>query len=42
MLAEYKKDNEKTAMGLLSYLPDFKNLQNLQEEIQLNRDSDAP
>ena len=40
MLAEYKKDNEKTAMGLLSYLPDFKNLQNLQEEIQLNRDSD--
>lgn len=35
MLIPYKKDYEKTAMGLLSYLPDFKNLQNLQDEIRL-------
>ncbi|GHV99899.1 reductase [Lactobacillus nasalidis] len=35
MLVPYKKDYEKVAMGLLSYLPDFKNLQNLQEEMQL-------
>lgn len=40
MLIEYKKDNEKVAMGLLSYLPDFKNLENLKEEIKLNRNSD--
>lgn len=40
MLIEYKKDNEKVAMGLLSYLPDFKNLENLKEEIKLNRESD--
>lgn len=39
MLVDYKKDNEKVAMGLLSYLPDFKNLENLKEEIKLNRDS---
>lgn len=35
MLVQYKKDYEKTAMGLLSYLPDFKNLQNLQDEMKL-------
>lgn len=40
MLLEYKKDNEKVAMGLLSYLPDFKSLENLKEEIKLNRDND--
>ena len=36
MLIQYKKDFEKTAMGLLSYLPDFKNIDNLTEEIKLN------
>ncbi len=36
MLIEYRKDYEKIAMGLLSYLPDFKNLHNLREEIKLN------
>ncbi|TSO26255.1 reductase [Lactobacillus sp. LL6] len=40
MLIEYKKDNEKVAMGLLSYLSDFKNLENLKEEIKLNRESE--
>lgn len=39
MLIECKNDNEKTAMGLLSYLPDFKNLNNLKEEIKLNKNS---
>ena len=37
MLIQYKKDYEKTAMGLLSYLPDFKNIENLKEEINLNQ-----
>lgn len=36
MLIQYKKDYEKTARGLLSYLPDFKNIENLKEEIRLN------
>lgn len=36
MLIQYKKDFEKTAMGLLSYLPDFKNLANLKDEMKLN------
>lgn len=40
MLIECKNDKEKVAMGLLSYLPDFKNLENLKDEIQLNKDSD--
>lgn len=40
MLIDYKKDNEKVAMGLLSYLPDFKNLENLKEEIKLNQNND--
>lgn len=35
MLVQYKKDYEKTAMGLLSYLPDFKNLANLKDEMKL-------
>lgn len=38
MLIQYKKDFEKTAMGLLSYLPDFKNLANLKDEMKLNED----
>ena len=38
MLLQYKKDYEKTAMGLLSYLPDFKNIENLKEEINLNQE----
>lgn len=37
MLIKYNKNYEKTAMGLLSYLPDFKNLANLQEEMKLNQ-----
>lgn len=40
MLVECKNDKEKVAMGLLSYLPDFKNLDNLKDEIQLNKNSD--
>lgn len=39
MLIECKKDQEKVAMGLLSYLPEFKNLDNLKEEIKLNKTS---
>lgn len=35
MLSKFKKDNEKIAMGFLSYLPDFKNLQNLKDEMKL-------
>lgn len=35
MLIPYKKDYEKIAMGLLSYLPDYKNLINLQAEMSL-------
>lgn len=35
MLSKYKKDNEKIAMGFLSYLPDFKNLKNLKDEMKL-------
>lgn len=35
MLVKYKKDYEKIAMGFLSYLVDFKNIHNLQEEMQL-------
>ena len=41
MLVPYKKDYEKVAMGLLSYLPDFKNLQNLKEEMQLYAEDPA-
>lgn len=39
MLIECKNDKEKVAMGLLSYLPDFKNLANLKDEIRLNKNS---
>ncbi|CAM3107995.1 riboflavin biosynthesis RibT protein [Lactobacillus bombicola] len=39
MLIECKKDNEKIAMGLLSYLDDFKNINVLKEEIKLNKNS---
>ena len=39
MLIECKNDKEKVAMGLLSYLPDFKNLANLKDEIHLNKNS---
>ncbi|KRL63559.1 hypothetical protein [Lactobacillus psittaci] len=35
MLVTYKKDYEKIAMGLLSFLPDLKNLDNLKEEMRL-------
>lgn len=35
MLVKYKKDYEKIAMGLLSYLPDLRNFKNLQEEMSL-------
>ncbi|GAA3629767.1 reductase [Lactobacillus hamsteri] len=38
MLVQYKKDYEKTAMGLLSFLPDFKNLDNLRDEMKLNQE----
>lgn len=37
MLIQYKKDYEKIAMGLLSYLPDFSNLNNLKDEMRLNQ-----
>ncbi|WEV37852.1 reductase [Lactobacillus sp. ESL0677] len=39
MLIECKSDKEKVAMGLLSYLKDFKNLANLKDEINLNKTS---
>lgn len=35
MLTKYKKDNKKVAMGFLSYLDDFKNFKNLQDEMKL-------
>ncbi len=35
MLTQYKKEYEKTAMGFLSYLPDFKNFQNLKQEMSI-------
>ena len=38
MLIQFKKDYEKIAMWLLSYLPDFKNIENLKEEITLIQD----
>ncbi|MDN6028748.1 MAG: reductase [Lactobacillus sp.] len=37
MLITYKSDYEKITMGLLSYLPDFRNLDNLKEEMHLNQ-----
>ena len=35
MISKYKKKKKKTVMGYLSYLPDFKNIKNLQEEMKL-------
>ncbi|GBG05034.1 reductase [Lactobacillus rodentium] len=35
MLSKYKKNFEKQVMGYLSYLPDFKNFQNLADEMKL-------
>lgn len=35
MLVKYKKDYQKIIMGFLSYLPEFSNLTNLQEEMAL-------
>lgn len=40
MLIKYKKDYEKTVMGLLSLMPDFKNLKNLREEMALYNKQD--
>ncbi|WP_297817382.1 reductase [uncultured Lactobacillus sp.] len=40
MLSKYKKNYEKQVMGFLSYLPEFKNLENLREEMQLYKDED--
>ncbi|KLD60273.1 RibT protein, partial [Lactiplantibacillus plantarum] len=34
MLVKYRKDYEKVAMGLLSFIPDFKDLIHLQTEMQ--------
>ncbi|MFD1422091.1 N-acetyltransferase [Lactiplantibacillus songbeiensis] len=34
MLVKYRKDYEKVAMGLLSFIPDFKDLAHLQTEMQ--------
>ncbi|WP_318766076.1 N-acetyltransferase [Lactiplantibacillus carotarum] len=34
MLVKYRKDYEKVAMGLLSFIPDFKELSHLQTEMQ--------
>lgn len=34
MLVKYRKDYEKVAMGLLSFIPDFKEITHLQTEMQ--------
>jgi len=34
MLVKYRKDYEKVAMGLLSFIPDFKEIAHLQTEMQ--------
>ncbi|MFC6181937.1 N-acetyltransferase [Lactiplantibacillus daowaiensis] len=34
MLVKYRKDYEKVAMGLLSFIPDFKDLSHLKTEMQ--------
>lgn len=39
MFSKFKKNYEKQVMGYLSYIPDFKNLENLREEMELYRDS---
>ncbi|MCH3904250.1 MAG: reductase [Lactobacillus sp.] len=40
MLFKYRQDYEKTVMGFLSYLPDFKNLNNLRQEMKLYNNPD--
>lgn len=40
MLSKFKKNYEKQVMGFLSYIPEFKNLENLREEMQLYKDED--
>lgn len=40
MLFKYRRDYEKTVMGFLSYLPDFKNLDNLRQEMRLYNNPD--
>jgi|SRR5699024_11721192 len=40
MLYKYKKDYEKIVMGFLSYLSDFKNIRNLQDEMKLYNRTD--
>lgn len=40
MLIKLKRDNEKIVMGFLSYLPEFRNIANLQEEMRLNQEED--
>lgn len=39
MFVKYKKDYEKILMGFLSYLDDFKTLENLQQEMLLYQNS---
>ncbi|CCI81543.1 hypothetical protein [Lactobacillus hominis] len=38
MLSKFKKNYEKQVMGFLSYIPEFKNLENLQEEMKLYKE----
>ncbi|MCI1289979.1 MAG: reductase [Lactobacillus sp.] len=40
MLFKYRQDYEKTVMGFLSYLPYFKNLDNLRQEMRLYNNAD--
>lgn len=40
MIIKYKKDYEKILMGFLSYLDDFKNIENLQQEMSLYLNSE--
>lgn len=41
MLVKYKKDYKKIAMGLLSFIPDLKEIAHLQTEIKWYEDSDT-
>lgn len=40
MLSKYKKNYEKQVMGYLSYIDDFKNLDNLRDEMKLYSNDD--
>ena len=40
MLVKYRKDYEKVAMGLLSFIPDFKELSHLRTEMQWYQSTD--